>query len=62
MVSIDYDGTVDKYPQLEANSAAIAAKTIGGALIAVLIVVSLVELPVPATDAQIIPQCHVEDE
>jgi hypothetical protein len=62
MVSIDYDGTVDKYPQSETNSAASAAKRIGGALVAMLILVSLVELPVPAKDARTIPPCHLENE
>jgi len=39
---------------------AIAAKTIFGALAAVLIMVSLVSLPGPAKEAQTIPHCHLE--
>jgi hypothetical protein len=59
MLSIGHDGLADEYPQPGTNSA-IAAKTIGGALVAVLIAVSLVELPDPAKDAQFIPHCHLE--
>lgn len=39
---------------------AFAAKTIGGALVAGLIAVSLVALPGPAKDPQIVPHCHLE--
>jgi len=60
MVSIGHDGLADECPQPGTNSAAIAAKTIGGALLAVLIAVSLVGLPDPAKEAQSIPHCHLE--
>jgi hypothetical protein len=60
MASIGHDGLADECPQPRTNSAAIVAKTIGGTLVAVLIVISLVELPGPAKDAQIIPHCHLE--
>jgi hypothetical protein len=39
---------------------AIAAKTIGWALVAAIIAVSLVAPPGPAKDAQTIPHCHLE--
>jgi hypothetical protein len=39
---------------------AIAAKTIGGALVAGLIAISLVALPGPAKDPQMVPHCHLE--
>jgi len=38
----------------------IAAKTVGAALVAVLIMVSLVSLPGPAKEAQAVPHCHLE--
>jgi len=39
---------------------AIAAKTIGGTLVAVLISVGLVALPGPAKDPHIVPHGHLE--
>jgi hypothetical protein len=60
VVSIGPDGLADECPQPGTNSAAIAAKTIGGALVAVLIVVSLVALPGPQKRPQMIPHCHLE--
>jgi hypothetical protein len=39
---------------------AIAAKTIGRVLVAGLIAVSLVALPGPAKDPQMVPHCHLE--
>jgi len=47
-------------PTAKSSGMAIAAKTIGGALVAMLIAVSLVSLPGPAKDAQAIPHCHLE--
>jgi hypothetical protein len=39
---------------------AIAAKRLGGALVAGLIAISLVALPGPATVPQLVPHCHLE--
>jgi hypothetical protein len=39
---------------------AIAAKTIGEALVAVLFAVSLIALPGPQKHPQMIPHCHLE--
>ena len=47
-------------PTAKSSGMAIAAKTIGAALVAMLIAVSLVSLPGPAKDAQAIPHCHLE--
>jgi len=60
MASIGHDELPNECPHPETNSKAIAAKIIGGALVALLIAVSLVELPDPAKDAQFIAHCHLE--
>jgi len=57
--------SIDVGSQPEINSPkslgmAIAAKTIGWALVAAIIAVSLVAPPGPAKDAQTIPHCHLE--
>jgi hypothetical protein len=64
MTSIGRDRPADDRPQPGTTSAkslgvAIAAKTIGGTLFAVLIALSLVALPGPAKDVQTIP-CHLK--
>jgi hypothetical protein len=71
IASIDRDRPADDGPQPGTNTSklldaeeglgmAIAAKTIGGALVAVLIAVGLVALPGPAKGPHIVLHCHLE--
>jgi hypothetical protein len=65
MTSNGVDRPANDGPQPGSNNTTsfgvvIPAKTIGGALVAVLIVVSLVALPGPAKDLRTIPHCRLE--
>jgi hypothetical protein len=66
MTSIGCDRLAGHGPQPGINStksslgATIAANTIGEALVAVLIAVSLVAIPVSAMEAQTNPHCHLK--